>query len=126
MQDLVNLGKRKKQSNTENSKWNEFKSARFNKNDYLIACIVNSDEIHHLVDGQEQNYSREEDFHEWVRLELRNQLIQKHIDEAAKLTQVYAVPEILEVAQAILPHLNKLEEHEEALSEEAENVAEVL
>ena len=54
---------------------------------------------------------------------MRYQLVQKQVDEAAKLAQVNAVPEVFEVTNAILPHLNKLEQHEEALRQKAEDVA---
>lgn len=94
--------------------------------DDLIAWFVNSNEIHHLVNGQEQDDGGEEDFHDSVRWELRDEFVQKQVDKATKLCQINAVPEILEIAKPILSHLNELEEHKEALCEHAKHVAEVL
>ena len=46
---------------------------------------------------------------------MRNQLIKEQVNECAKLCQINAVPEILEVSDAILPHLHKLKSKEEEL-----------
>ena len=54
------------------------------------------------------------------------QFVQEQVNECTKLSQVNAVPEVMEITETILLHLHEFEEDEETLGEEAENVAEVL
>lgn len=57
---------------------------------------------------------------------MRDQLVDEEVHKAGELKQVNIIPKVLQVIYSVLPHLHKLEEDEEALSDEAEDVAKIL
>lgn len=126
MQDLVDHWEAEEEYDGAGGKWNKVWSNVGNTGQNLNSIVIDSDKVKYFIDWQEQNGGWEEDFEAWVGLELCNKFVNEHVEECAELKQINAVPEVFDVLHSVLFHLNDLEDEQEALSDKAKNIAEVL